>query len=187
MKWGYKWGEHYINYPFFIKNYSKQPVNSLSALIMSIWVYKNNHSDIIEQKIIIFNLISSFFAHSIYHPMMIFLDNESMTSAVIAYIYNRINKNTSYFISLLYCYMFYKKVDFDTRFGIITGIPVITLLQNNIINKNDIIYLLLGCVFHFIDKKYSHTHIKYLYLHALWHVMGTWSFSNIINKTYIKH
>ena len=102
MKWKLKWSEHYIKYPVFIKKFSNQPINSFSALIMALWTHLNSPNQLLEQKLIVINYISSFFAHSTYHPISIFLDNESMSSAVILYTSNNIHKYLGY---LLFFYL----------------------------------------------------------------------------------
>lgn len=179
MKWELKWSEHYIKYP----NGEKQPFNSFSALIMALWVYLNSPNQLLEQKLIVLNYISSFYAHSTYNPLFIFIDNETMSSAVLVYSYKNINKALSYSLMTLYCYMYKLRIDFDIRFGIITSLPMFIQIVNNKVRYSDIKTLVIGSLCHYMDKKYSHTPVRYLYLHAWWHILAGISFNNILNYT----
>ena len=182
MNWEYKWSEFYIKYNPTIYNISKQPINSLSAIFMALWVFLHKtDNNLIEQKLIIFNFISSALAHSTYNPLFILLDNESMSSTVLLYTYNNISKHLGWATSIFYFYLCEKKVEFDTRFGIITGIPITTLLVNKRLQHNDLTCLLLGCLCHYIDKQCINTNMKYLYLHSLWHILAGIAFNNILN------
>ena len=102
MRWELKWSENYINYPIYIRFFTKQPINSFSALIMALWVYLNSPNKLLEQKLIVLNYISSFFAHSTYNPFFIFLDNETMSSAVLVYSNKNIDKYYSFVLSIFY-------------------------------------------------------------------------------------
>lgn len=177
MNWELKWSEYYISYP----NNEKQPINALSALIMALWIHFNSPSQLLEQKLMILNYISSFFAHSTYNPFFIFLDNETMSSAVLVYTFNNINKFFSHSLLSAYLIMYGLKIDFDIRFGIITSLPIFIQMANNKIRYRDIKTLIIGCFCHYLDKKYKNTPIKYIYLHSLWHILAGISFNNILN------
>lgn len=183
MRWENKWSECNIQYHMMINKISKQPINSLSALFMALWVYYSSDTDnkLIEQKLIIFNFLSSTLAHSTYNSFFIFLDNESMSSTVILYTYNNISKQLGCILGALYIYLKGKKIEFDTRFGIITGLPLSVLLVNKRMKQDDLIRLLVGCLCHYLDKQCRNTNMKFLYLHAWWHILAGIAFTNILN------
>lgn len=180
--WCERWSEHYS--PLH-NEYIKEPINSVSAFIMCIYIIinimkKNNMciTATILQSNIAINLLSSCIAHGTYNDISIFIDEITIISAICIYLLYE--KNNIYSALTIICF------SFNDTFGYVIGFSsVFSSVYKKINHKNKqlVIYytfiFMISLSLWILDQIYHE--LWYIFGHALFHIGLSYSLVHLID------